>query len=162
MTNKIKYLLITCILMLFSSGAMAIPITGSITFTGGSGVSTLVTEGDGSFVGAPGAPVDILFFPDFGWDAYGYTFILDWGEDWNLALSGGSEGIFGTFVGHGDLSNASHSTFARLSAIFDISDEGYGFEVTTTAVPEPQTLALLGIALLAFGTIRLSRSRNRR
>lgn len=144
MTIKMKYLLITGLLMLVSSGVFAGPIVGSITFTGTDFTDLVVSEGD---FGVPGTTVQ---FSLIGWTAGEYSFNWD-----SLLFEGGlikGEGMLEHFGGN--------STLALLSG-GPGEQEGF-ITITTTAVPEPQTLALLGIALLAFGTIRLSRSRNRR
>lgn len=149
MTNKIRYLLIAGVLMLFSSGAFAGPIVGSITFTGFDGIGEVSVDTlPGALVPGTGVTFELLD----GWAAGSYVFDLDLGS---LTLSAGM------FSGSGLLYYGGSSTLALLSGKLWDTEQGRAFEATTTAVPEPQTLALLGIALLAFGTIRLSRSRNR-
>lgn len=151
-TNKIKFLLISCLLMFISSGVIAGPIMGSITFTGNFTDGITSVSGTGDYAGSLPSGSSVILSP-LGWEADGYQFAADW-PTFHFTAPWIVEG-------YGDLTGLGTTIMARLSAIFDISDEGYSFKVTTTAVPEPQTLALLGIALLVFGTIKVIRGRKK-
>ena len=135
--------------MATSSAVVAGPIVGSITFTGTTLLNATTVGGDGDFAVLPaGTPVDLSLL---GWEAGGYSFSLDWST---------LEILQGVVGGSGYLQyNGTNNTFAMLSGNF--GNNGYSFTTTATGVPAPQSLALLGIGLLAFGAVRVAKAKRK-
>lgn len=169
-------------LLTLSSIATAMPISGDINFTGlasynvaGGEVSEIaftntpeVLSASGSFssvaisspVTIPNNPFILANLPLALWSVGGFTFELK-----TVAFNAVTNSGFGqsaSVSGYGTISKAGYDDtsgiwgFTSQSAVGDISNGEFSFSAVT--VPEPGTIALLGMALIGFGVARRQRS----
>ena len=173
MGNKIKFAFFACIL-LFSNAAFAGAIVGSIDFYGqgtssaeGVDLQAVVTGTSGSFTGVPNWSFVNMDGDTLSWNVGGFSYTsADW---WFENIQSDLLVIRGSGMLEG---NGYASTVAKLlisvmplgNTVFDEQDgkpNGAFQFIARTAVPEPTTLALLGIGLLAFGVVRYTKNRNK-
>lgn len=169
-------------LLTVSSIAAAIPITGSINFTGlatyavtGDEVSHItftntpkVLSSSGSFssvavdssVTIPNNPFILADLPLALWSVGGFTFELKNTAFNEVKDSGFGQGAlvsgYGTITKQGYEETNGIWGFSSQSAFGDITSGEFSFSATT--VPEPSTIAVLAMALIGFGIARRQQS----
>lgn len=169
MNTRIKFAFAACI-MLFSSAAFSGAIQGSINFIGVGNTSEEFAFGIVSGTSETFDTISVFTLVDslsttlFSWTVGDFNYTS---TDWWFVTEEPDNVLI---RGYGMLNATGYtSTLASLvvsaqplngGTFSGEGDTDFSFLATTTAVPEPQTLALLGIALLTFGVFRISRSRS--
>ena len=179
MKNLIKYLSVL-LFAVGSSAAMALPISGNIGFFGTSNVvgtdldifAAYVSLADGDYVTegvtatTPSGLGDSVAFNAFDyaedpftgvtplWSVGGFSFNLD-----TLTVGPTGGGVDLALSGRGTLK---HANYDDTVVFWEYSGNYFGgstFQTFSSSVPEPGSLALLGLGLIGFGIAGYGRRR---
>jgi len=175
MKNKILTLCMSLAMLVMTSAATAGAIIGTIEFQGLSKSVTddqmitsvtfgrdITTTADGGFSGVDGGEVTFTNLDSIGptdnllWSVGDFTFKLTT-ITVNTLLDGGGATFSGTGTLNGDDETIYTWSYTTVGIEAGNSGESSFTASITAAVPAPAGVALLGFALLGFGTIRRRR-----